>query len=224
MYTRVLRLAQPVILVTTPVGAFKWYVDELISQEFVLGTYEPYMQRAFLTYVKSGYVVFDVGAHAGFHTLFCALLVGPKGQVIAFEPCPLNRRTIERQRKFNADLPITVLPYALSDRCGTLTMNTSMGSSQAYVSQTGDLTVESRTIDALVSQGIVPLPQAIKLDVEGHEAQVLAGAVQTLRRYKPVVLCDYNDDTTLREVEELLVPLGYAVLPGPPITAVPAEN
>jgi len=206
-----MRLGQPMIKVQTTAGVFNWKIDRLIAQEFVLGTYEPYMQRAFLSFVCPGAIVYDVGANAGFHSLFCGLLVGSSGKVIAFEPNPKNCASIERQILVNPGIPVSIFPCALSDRCGTVGLVTSRGSRQCYVSDVGEISVEARTIDSLINEGHIPPPELIKIDVEGHEEQVIKGSMDTLQRYKPVVLCDYNDDTTLPRMTGLLMPLGYTI-------------
>lgn len=76
--------------IKTAHGNIRWVIDELTSQTFLLGTYEPYMQAAFQQLVKPNDSVYDIGAHAGFHALYCGLLVGTQGQIFAFEPNPQN--------------------------------------------------------------------------------------------------------------------------------------
>jgi hypothetical protein len=61
----------------------------------------------------------------------------------------------------------------------------------------------------------------IKIDVEGEEEKVLRGSRETLSKFRPIVLCDYNDDKTLTLVSRILLPLGYEVLSGPPVIGVP---
>ena len=80
--------------------------------------------------------------------------------------------------------------------------------------------VEARTLDSLVERLHIPVPNLIKIDVEGHEECVLWGAVKTLRESSPVVLCDYNDSNTFDMVARILQPMGYSVFPGPPVHAV----
>jgi len=183
-----------------------------------MGTYEPHMQEAFCKYVRSGSVVFDIGAHAGFHSLFCGLLVRPGGQVFAFEPNPVSHASLSEQVRNNPGLRITVLSIALSDSAGTANFDASMDC-QSKLTEIGNVTVEVNMIDGLVGQ--IPAPHTIKIDVEGHEERVLRGGMKTLAKYRPVVLVDWNDDMTLQCVSALLAPIGYRILPGPPVIALP---
>jgi FkbM family methyltransferase len=217
LYTFVMGLGEPVITVQTAAGPVRWQVNELASQTFVLGTYEPHMQAAFKRFVQRGWTVYDVGGHAGYHTVLCALLVGAEGRVVSFEPNPSNFAAIKSQLELNSLNNVTQSPFALSDECGDRQMDTSINSSQGRISASGDIEVKAHTIDCLVADGSLPPPNLIKIDVEGHEEQVLRGGLRTIRRHQPVILCDYNDSTTLPSLESLLLPLGYVVEPGPPI-------
>lgn len=216
-------LAQRNVVVKTIAGSLRWEIDGLTSQEFVLGTYEPYMQQVFIEHVRKGDVVYDVGAHAGYHSLFCSLLVGSTGKVCAFEPNPKNFVSMTRQLTLNSPNQVCLLPYALSDRSAVASLDTSHGPSQGYLSSSGDIQVKARTIDSLIADGLCPVPNVIKIDVEGHEYEVLIGAMNTLRKHKPIVLCDYNDDHTHSLVTNILGPLSYEVRKGPPVIALPKE-
>lgn len=220
-YISVMGLAQRDVVVKTMAGSLRWEIDALTSQEFLLGTYEAYMQQAFIEYVRKGDVVYDVGAHAGYHSLFCSLLVGSTGKVCAFEPNPNNLVSIRRQLRLNSPNQVCLLPYALSDRSAGARLDTSYGPSQGQLSSSGDTQVEARTIDSLVADGSCPAPNVMKIDVEGHEHEVLIGAMNTLRKHRPIVLCDYNDDQTHALVMNILGPLSYEVRKGPPVIALP---
>lgn len=222
-YTHLMRLSVSVVQVETIAGSLNWEIDELTSQRFLLGTYEPYMQRAFVKFIRPGFTVYDVGAHAGFHSLFCGLLVGTGGRVIAFEPNPSSAESIQRQLNANSQIAVEVCQVALSDRCGTAMLDTSAGSSQETLSQNGNLEIEARSIDWMVAEGIVPPPDLIKIDVEGHEEAVIIGGLAVIGKHKPIILCDTNDETTFPSMKELLLPLGYELGGGPPITATPSE-
>jgi FkbM family methyltransferase len=216
-----MRFGQPVVTAQTIAGPLNWEIDSLTSQEFLLGNYETYMQQAFAKFVRPGATVYDVGSHSGYHSLLCALLVGKTGRVIAFEPVPTNRTSIQRQVLANPDLSVTLSPFALSDRNGSSAFDVSHGSGQGRVAEGGKLRVEIRRLDDLVAAEGFSDPDVIKIDVEGHEEQLLKGALATIDRSKPVVLCDINDHSTFGVVRDLLGDRGYLVTDGWPIIAVP---
>jgi FkbM family methyltransferase len=223
-YTSLMRFGQPRLLVPTVAGRVNWEVDELTSQQFVRGTYELYMQKAFVDFIRPGFVVYDVGAYAGYHSLLCGLLVGPAGRVFAFEPHPHNRQSIQRQLALNLGVNVTLMAYALSDTCSSVYLNSAAGRAQSYLSDKGDFAVEARSVDYLVQEQLLPPPNVMKIDVEGHEAQVLRGARGTISAFRPTVLCDYNDNHTYAIVKELLVPLGYQVTGKSLVIALPEVN
>jgi len=61
-----------------PLRGKKWVVKSGVNG-YWLGTYELEKQKYFLQFIKEGDVVYDIGAHVGFYTLFTAQLVGKKG-------------------------------------------------------------------------------------------------------------------------------------------------
>jgi FkbM family methyltransferase len=221
IYARVMRVGGDTLEVTTAAGSFRWTVDRLTSQRHILGTYEPDMQRSLLKYVCAGAVVYDVGAHVGFHTLFAARLTGREGKVISFEPNSRNLCTLRAQVAANPELPITVIGEALGPARGHVRFDNSGDSSMGRIDERGQVVVPVTTVDYLVSAGHIPPPHVIKIDVEGYEELVLEGARSTISRYMPVILCDYNDHTTLGMIQRVLSPLGYWVEGGPPVIAMP---
>ncbi len=182
-------------------------------------TYEPNMHQLFRDYLRPDHVVYDVGAYAGFYSLYSALLVRPGGQVFAFEPNSKSRSSLEQRVRANPELRIRVMPYALSDSCAAVSMDICHGS-QSHIAASGQCVVEARTLDSLVEESSFPVPNLIKIDVEGHEECVLRGALNTLQESSPVVLCDYNDSTTFDRVRLILQTIGYKVFPGPPVYAL----
>lgn len=83
------------------------------------------------------------------------------------------------------------------------------------VEVTGTLRVAVQRVDDEVQSGRLRPPDVLKIDVEGSEIDVLAGARQTLNEHRPVVICELHE--TNREVYDLLSTLGYELenLDGP---------
>jgi FkbM family methyltransferase len=126
--------------------------------------------------VQPGDVVWDVGAHHGYMTLCLARRVGPQGAVHAFEPCASNRARLEQHVRWNALANVTVHPLALSDREGEASFGGS-GSSKTFALGGGEERVRMTTGAALIQRGASPVPDLVKVDVEGAEGDMLAGAL-----------------------------------------------
>src|SRR5574341_673203 len=80
-----------------------------------LGSYEYDKQKRFVREIKKGDVVYDIGAHVGFYTLLASELVGPSGQVIAFEPLPRNLGYLHRHLALNSCKNVTVIEAAVGN-------------------------------------------------------------------------------------------------------------
>lgn len=157
------------------------------------GTYQIKKLRAALGYVKNWRVAVDVGAHVGFWSIH---LCWRFNRVQAFEPMAEHRECWER----NMDLPYNdwingerqaqVHPYALGAAPGRVSLSVPPGSSGGtHVSGPGE--IEMRTLDSFEFQNV----DFIKVDVEGFELAVLQGAVETLKRCRPVVIVEQKAHT-----------------------------
>ena len=174
-------------------------------------------------------IVWDVGAHLGFHTLGFASFVGSNGRVLAFEPNSTNRERLEQNLSRNADLAerCEVLPYALSDRDGDSSLVISLdiesgASSMSFLDGTtpavdpgiaggwSKVVVPVRTADALVREG-TRAPDIIKIDVEGAELLVLRGAEQIIRTARPLLIVEAHSAKLTLEVQSWLHAHGYEV-------------
>jgi FkbM family methyltransferase len=141
--------------------------------------------------------VFDVGANVGNHALFLAARGCP---VFAFEPfAPVRERLLEKAR-LNPKLPIRVLAFGLADRDAVLSFTPPSGANVGTGSFGGDgaqtaLALPVRRGDAAVAELGLPPVGILKIDVEGFEAEVLAGLRATIGRDRPVILFELSDRT-----------------------------
>jgi FkbM family methyltransferase len=180
--------------------------DDLVSESILWsGQWESKTWHALEPYLPPGGTFIDVGAHIGWYSLKAAHVLGPKGRVIAVEP---NRETLLRLRDniraSGAGAVILVAPVACFDSETTLTfyaaprVNTGRSSlSLANASEQGSVAasypVPARRLDDIVREAGATRVNAIKIDVEGAEFQVLKGAAETLDRYRPAVSVEVID-------------------------------
>lgn len=170
---------------------------------YLLGGFELRTLQQYRTIVRPGDTVLDIGANIGAHTLTFAQLVGPTGQVIAFEPTRFAFQKLQRNVMLNPDLAprIRALQVALLESEGAKVPEQIYSSwplnsrDSLHAVHGGQLQDTNGAVAASLDQVIDTLGLArvdfVKLDVDGHEPQVLAGAVRTLRKFRPRILVEW---------------------------------
>lgn len=168
--------------------------NQAASEIYVKGCWMDWGSDALLArYLDPAGCFVDVGANIGYYTLYMAPLVR---RVIAVEP---DRRNWAPLAHNAARAPnITIVRAAASAAPGKGFLWTGGGSAVSHLAADGQLT-DITTVDILAADDRVT---AIKIDVEGHDLDVVRGAERTLRRDQPVVLTEFsvsdiNDATAL---------------------------
>ena len=170
----------------TPSSHLKWRVDSLFEKEPC--TIE------WIAGFAPGEVMVDVGANVGMYTIWAARTRGAR--VFAFEPEAQNYALLNRNVVLNG-LGDRVKAYclALSDVEGFSELHLSdlrAGGSCHSLGERVDFRHQpmqpaysqgcvSARLDELVARGVVPEPQYVKIDVDGFEPKVIAGAAAVLR-------------------------------------------
>lgn len=152
-----------------------------------LGNYEYKQQTLFSKIIKEGSIVYDIGAHVGFHTLLASMLVGSKGRVFAFEPSPRNIYYLKQHLRLNSCDNVGVIEAAATDKDGIAFFEECIPSSLDHLSTKGNLLVKTVSLDNLVLNGKISPPDFIKIDAEGAELLVLSGAKNILVNYSPTI-------------------------------------
>lgn len=176
------RAAGPKRLVAAVDGGLRLALDQrdIIQRALLLEeTYEPEVVRHLRAALRPGDFFLDVGANTGFLSLVAAQA---GAGVAAIEPDPLACRIIELNLSLNPRLqPVAVISCALADFSGTAQFgrsavaNTGL-SGLGLENAVSRFSVAVRTLDSLVQAQELPPPSALKIDVEGAEMAVLAGA------------------------------------------------
>lgn len=142
--------------------------------------------RDFLNEVAEDDVVYDIGANTGIYTLFAAKKCSDC-DVIAFEPYPPNLDLLKQDVNRNNIKNVEIIDVALSDSVGNIEFNQPSEDDVGYGSSSieaekSEATIEipTTTGDQLIADGEIPIPNVIKIDVEGSEPLVIEGLKKTL--------------------------------------------
>ena len=170
---------------------------------YVCGSFEP-NEFAFLDRVlKPGMVFIDVGANDGYYTLFAARRVGPTGLVVAAEPSSRERAHLQRNLGRNGLDNVTVVPAAIGAASGLADLHLAHGVHAGHntlgafahddVVRASLERVAIEPLDSVVSRLGLARVDFVKIDVEGAEARVVAGATDVLEKMRPILLLEVND-------------------------------
>lgn len=197
---------------------FEIVVRDSSADHLALGQHEHGFFDDLLT---GGDTFIDVGAHTGLYTLRMSRLFE---HVIAYEPDPSALRALRANLALNAIENVMVRPVAAWSHRDTLRLDTGslLASGQSKIAEVG-VTVEAEALDELYLSG---KPDVIKIDTEGSEPEVLLGAVNLLRMWKPLLIVEmhdrfYNRPELVPAVEGVLNKTGYSVVEDRPAPGVP---
>jgi FkbM family methyltransferase len=161
--------------------------------------------------IHAGDWVVDIGANVGHYTKRFSELVGANGRVIAFEPVPATFSLLAANVQLFASPNVSLVNAAVSDRLDIVGMDIpKFGTGldnyyQAHLSSGEDNAFSVLTV-SLDSLGIKQRVALVKIDVEGHEASVLAGMRNLIEMSHPFLIVE----TSSKQVIGDLVALGYA--------------
>ncbi len=172
----------------------------------------------FLKLIQPNFTILDIGANIGMTALEFAKKV-PMGSVVCFEPSPSNfSRLIEN--------------IALNDFKNMITSNTGIGSVAGQFKlfdlvdsnpgmkriltdeQSENLASEAIVVDILESQLEklnIAAVHAIKIDVEGFEMEVLKSATVILKKYKPLLFIELDDNNLKEQQSSAVLLIKYLI-------------
>lgn len=159
---------------------------------FYSGTWQPLLTNLIPKLGIAGKVAIDVGANVGTFTMVLSDAVGPDGRVLAIEPGPYVFEILERNVARLAS-NVTTVRSAAGSSIGEAILHTPsnhLGDARLNFHEPCSRCsrVATTTIDALTERfedGAVAL---MKIDVQGYEPAVIAGARETLRRNPDLIL------------------------------------
>jgi FkbM family methyltransferase len=199
-----------------PVGAgMAIFLDDFISEKILLdGGFDleelRCLERSVFPHVRKGAVCLDIGANIGNHARFFSRHF-PK--VYAFEPHPRIFGLLSANAYGQG---IVALNYGLSDQAGRFAVDENqenLGASRIAKGKSGaGPEYHVQRLDDVVGAVVTGDIGFVKIDVEGHEAEVIRGAAATLRKHRPIVTFEVLGSTVANgkaEAMEALRALGY---------------
>lgn len=216
-------------------SSFNWELDLREVIDFMIylsGSFEASLGRFIRNNVEEGGVAMDIGANIGAHTLQMARNVGASGKVYAVEATAYAHAKLLTNIGLNPTIKdrvdaIHCLIESGAPQSEGMAAETLIHSSWPFETETerhpshqgvfksvGE--AQRSSLDALVAAKNITRLDLVKLDVDGHEWDVLSGGVQTLETMRPAILMevapDYHDPSDTRgfyNIHNFLTRLGY---------------
>ena len=229
-FSRVLRgglnLAAPVGLSEVPIAAgdlagMQMLLDLKSEKDYWLGTYELELQAAITDLVVPGQVIYDIGASIGFMSLLFAMKTGLNGHVYAFEALPANIERLTDNIELNSfQERVTIVKAAVQASSGKTDFypgpSSAMGkvagsAGRSAIEYQPSIQVEGVAIDEFIYTSGNPIPEIVKIDIEGGEILALPGMRRLLHRNHPILLVELHGPEAAHTTWEMLNYEGYRI-------------
>jgi FkbM family methyltransferase len=117
-------------------------------------------------------IIYDIGANIGLYSAFAGNIID-SGEIVAFEPQPSIAPILYRNLDANCE-SYNVVQVAVSDRCGFGRIQITP-STDASTNANDGIYISLKRLSNMIEEGVFPLPNVVKIDVEGAEREVLKG-------------------------------------------------
>ncbi|OBQ55380.1 FkbM family methyltransferase [Tamlana sp. s12] len=141
--------------------------------------------------------IIEVGANIGTETIsFADIAKKCNKQVYAYEPLPVNFKTLEKNKNKNQLQNLEIFEILVSDEPGKgkLKIPNKKNSGSGYIEKNtkeGTLECKVITLDQFLSDKIISF---LCIDVEGFEFQVISGGAKLIRDHRPIIVTEVNQN------------------------------
>jgi FkbM family methyltransferase len=166
---------------------------------------------------RASFVFVDIGANVGLFSFFVATCAGPGACILAVEPEKGNLERFFFNMRTNPGLPIRVVSAAVAGEAGTLAVEPDRrdrgGTRVRQSAQSGEVTVEAKTLLQLMTQEGLEWVDALKIDVEGMEDSILSSFFRDApqRLWPRFILVEDARAVWNTDLFSLLAATGYSV-------------
>jgi FkbM family methyltransferase len=199
-------------IIDNDVPIFVDIFERIQSYMYFIGEFERYETKKFIHAINPGNVVMDLGANIGYYSLIASKYIGHEGHVFSFEASPKVYESLCKNCSLG-NKNISHFNLAIADKEGKLKFNLpqnpqEQGSGSLSTNNTGDIEVESISIDQFVQTENITRLDFIKMDIEGAEVKAFLGMKETISKYKPKMLFEFSpsryEDIEITQFESLV--------------------
>lgn len=163
-------------------------------------------------YLKPGSTIIDCGSNIGFYPMLQAHIMENQGEIVCIEPDPRNYKLLVKNLELvDPRVKMHSFNIAISDKAGRLKLDVSAESNLNKITYSPEnvtdgvkvIDVEVDTVDSIVKK-LDLSPDFLRMDIEGHEVEVIAGMTDTIRNAKAgfIIFFElhpsvYNDDHSM---------------------------
>ena len=169
--------------------------------------------KLFAQLLRPGHVVFEIGANIGCHTVPMARLIGDSGRVFAFEPQRIIHQmlcaNIAQNGLFNVWAEREAVGNPGSGQWGFIGVPSV---NYAQPGNFGGVALEPSTpemVPLVCLDNFEPDPHFIKIDCEGMEIDVIAGAREKIRRCRPAIYVENDREEKSASLISAIMELDY---------------
>ncbi|MEX1001466.1 MAG: FkbM family methyltransferase [Crocinitomicaceae bacterium] len=185
------------------------YIEKEIFWNGIFSEFEPYSLELWMKLAKNSDTVMDIGANTGIYAT-TAVASGAR-EVHAFEPVPYNFDILKKNKALNNMQNLHLNQLALSDQEGVVDMQIKANAVNYTNSLTaGDnkkhwstIQVETTTLKDYISSRSINKLDLIKMDVEGHEPQILKDSIEVLKSLKPGLFIEVLNEAFANQLMEI---------------------
>jgi FkbM family methyltransferase len=173
--------------------------------------WEPRTLAYFFEKARNARTILDIGGYTGVYSLVAAK-ANPDSKIHVFEPSYSTVEKLKQNIKLNLfDKRIEVHSVALSNGIGNLYSFLSERDTMASTNSVSRLSsLEAQKVNHVSLDSChIENVDLIKIDVEGFESEVIEGAIETIRRYKPTIVMECLDQGELERIRLVLMALDY---------------
>lgn len=227
-----------------------------LSNDIILARFKKNLDHVFkwmkILKLRKNCIILDIGANIGINSI-CYKKIFKASKIYSFEPIKKTFNALRKNvNKNNLSKSIKTFNFGLSDKKqkASLSIPTKeQGERYKYFLNSGlysihgkgkeKIRVNLQTLDQFVNKQKMKKVDFIKIDVEGHEFEILQGALNTIKKFKPIIQSEFNyitkslslksDNHYLRFAEQynykiMLLGKGYKIINKPNLNKIKKYN